>query len=298
MSGKTFSQDDLIQFKPQHDSFVGIDSDGCVFDSMEAKQKLCFHGLICEVWGLRKIEKYVREAAEFVNLHSRWRGRNRFPNLLLAIDLLRDRPEVVASGVPLPDFTQTQKWIASCNELGDPALEKRVAETRDPELTTLLRWSKSVSAEVARQCSRFDPFPFALEGLKKIVASSDAICVSQTPTEALLREWTEAGILTYVSIIAGQELGAKADHLRMAAGGKYDPKRILMIGDAPGDLQAARAVHCRFFPVNPGGENASWETFCRVAYPKFLNGQYAGAYEAALIREFENLLPEIPPWKR
>jgi phosphoglycolate phosphatase-like HAD superfamily hydrolase len=298
VSGTPYTKNDLIQLKPKYDAFVGIDSDGCVFDSMEAKQKVCFHGLICDVWGLRKIEKYVREAAEFVNLYSKWRGQNRFPDLVLAIDFLRDRPEVLASGVTLPDFTQTKKWIDSCKELGNPALEKQVAETHDPELTTLLKWSKAVNAEVARTCNRFDPFPFALEGLKKIAATADAICVSQTPTEALMREWTEADILRYVAIIAGQELGSKTDHLNMAAVGKYPAARILMIGDAPGDLKAARAAGCLFFPINPGKENASWERFCKEAYAKFLKGDYAGAYEAALIKEFEALLPEIPPWKR
>ncbi len=297
MSGTPFSKNDLIQFKPKFDSFVGIDSDGCVFDSMEAKQKLCFHGLICDVWGLRIIEKYVRESAEFVNLYSKWRGQNRFPDLVLAIDFLRDRPEVIASGVKLPDFTQTKKWIETCRELGNPALEKLVAETHDPELTDLLRWSKAVNAEVAVKCSRFDPFPFALEGLRKIAAASDAICVSQTPTEALMREWTESRLLQYVEIIAGQELGTKSDHLQMAAVGKYPSARILMIGDAPGDLKAARATHSLFFPINPGHENASWERFCKEAYARFLSGQYAGAYEADLIREFEALLPDTPPWK-
>ncbi len=298
MPGKPFTQDDLIRLKPRHDSFVGIDSDGCVFDSMEAKQKLCFHGQICEFWGLQEIEKYVRESAEFVNLHSKWRGQNRFPGLLLAIDLLRDRPEVIASGIQLPAFTQTRKWIATCRELGNPALEKRVAETADPELTTLLQWSQAVNAAVAEKCSRFPPFPAALEGLKTIAVNSDAICVSQTPTEALMREWTEARILPYVELIAGQELGTKTDHLRLATAGKYPPARILMIGDALGDLAAARGNQCLFFPINPGKENASWERFGQEAYDHFLNGRYAGAYEAALIDEFRTLLPDTPPWKR
>ena len=32
----------LAEFQPEHDFFVGIDSDGCVFDSMELKHKECF----------------------------------------------------------------------------------------------------------------------------------------------------------------------------------------------------------------------------------------------------------------
>ena len=298
MTGNSFTQNDLVRLKPRHDSFVGVDSDGCVFDSMEAKQKLCFHGLICEVWGLQAIEKQVRETAEFVNLHSIHRGQNRFPSLVRVIDLLRTRPEVLASGVTLPDFTQIRTWIDSCQDLGNPALEKRVAQTNDPELAALLRWSQAVNEAIARQCSRFDPFPHAVDGLRKIAAHSDAICVSQTPAEALVREWTEARLLPYVSLIAGQELGAKADHLRLAAAGKYPPDRILMIGDAPGDLKAARTTGCLFFPINPGHEKESWNLFGREAYDRFLNGSYAGAYETALIATFESLLPDTPPWTK
>jgi len=32
----------LKELKPVHDFFIGIDSDGCVFDTMEIKQKKIF----------------------------------------------------------------------------------------------------------------------------------------------------------------------------------------------------------------------------------------------------------------
>jgi hypothetical protein len=70
-----------------------------------------------------------------------------------------------------------------------------------------------------------------------------------------------------------------------------------MIGDAPGDLDAARGNDALFFPVNPGAEEKSWERFYREALPRFFAGTYGGAYEAALIAEFEALLPDTPPWK-
>jgi len=68
----------LYAFKPQHSYFVGIDSDGCVFDSMEIKHKECFIPNIIKYWKLQAISKYARAAAEFVNLYSKWRGVNRF----------------------------------------------------------------------------------------------------------------------------------------------------------------------------------------------------------------------------
>jgi len=293
-----YRREDLVRFKPRHDAFVGVDSDGCVFDSMEIKQKRCFHGLIVQMWHLEPIERYVREAAEFVNLYSRWRGQNRFPCLVRTMDLLRERPEVRASGIPIPELKATREWIATCTELGNPALEKKVAETHNEELQLLLAWSRAVNEKIARECPHFEPFPHARGGLRLIAAHADAICVSQTPTEALMREWKEAGLLPYVSIIAGQELGTKTEHLQLAAGGKYPPGRVLMIGDAPGDLKAAREAGALFFPINPGREDASWERFVREGFTRFLKGDFAGPYESELIREFESLLPETPPWKQ
>jgi hypothetical protein len=70
-----------------------------------------------------------------------------------------------------------------------------------------------------------------------------------------------------------------------------------MIGDALGDLNAAKKNGVLFFPVNPGHEESSWELFYREGLDRFFTGTYAGDYEAALIREFEKYLPERPPWK-
>jgi len=113
-----------------------------------------------------------------------------------------------------------------------------------------------------------------------------------------VKEWNLHKMDGYVSAIAGQELGSKAEHLKLAAVGKYDLERILLIGDAPGDRKAAQSVGCSFYPIIPGGEDNSWQKFNDEAYEKFLAGEYAGEYEAGLIAEFERNLPDVPPWKR
>ena len=98
-------------------------------------------------------------------------------------------------------------------------------------------------------------------------------------------------------MIAGQEMGTKKEHLAFSAVGKYKSDRILMIGDAPGDMKAARANNALFYPINPGNEDISWERFYNEAFDKFINGEYAGDYEKSLIDEFDKYLPSIPPWK-
>src|SRR3990170_1408289 len=133
----------LKDLKKEKEFLVGIDSDGCAFDTMEIKHKECFIPNIINHWQLQAVSKYAREAGEFVNLYSKWRGINRWPALIMVFDLLSERSEV--------------------QKLGELA---------------------------------------------------DMVVVSQTPTEALIREWQEHEIAGYVAMIAGQEMGTKTEHIR------------------------------------------------------------------------------------
>ena len=86
----------LRDFKPSKEFFIGIDSDGCVFDSMEIKHKECFAPMFIKHFGLQAVSKYAREVWEFVNLYSKTRGANRFPALSRSLSLLKARPQVIA----------------------------------------------------------------------------------------------------------------------------------------------------------------------------------------------------------
>ena len=83
----------------------------------------------------------------------------------------------------------------------------------------------------------------------------------------------------------------------MTRGNRYAAGRMLMIGDAPGDMKAARATGMMFYPVNPGHEEDSWQMLHDEALGRFLAGTYGGDYEDARVAEFEKLLPSTPPWK-
>ncbi|MHB0857035.1 MAG: HAD family hydrolase [Anaerolineae bacterium] len=288
----------LVDLAPRHGFFVGIDSDGCAFDTMEIKHKECFTPNIINYWGLQAVSKYAREAAEFVNLYSTWRGINRWPALVMVFDLLRERAEVIKRQAVIPEAPKIRAFIASGLPLSNDTLAHMVADTGDTELTKALAWSKAVNCTIAEMVHGVPPFPYVRESLELITQHADAIVVSQTPGEALVREWQEHDIDGYVRVIAGQELGTKTEHIRYAAAGKYAPERMLMIGDAPGDLKAARGNDAFFFPINPGHEDESWERFYKEAFGRFVEGTYGGDYEAQLIAEFDKALPNTPPWKR
>lgn len=287
----------LKNLEPKHDFLIAIDSDGCVFDSMEIKQKECFTPNTIKYWKLQPVSKYARAAGEFVNLYSKWRGANRFPALVKVFDLLGDWEEVRKRDVGIPAAQSLRDWLDRESKPGNPALIAEVEKTGDPVLQQTLDWSNGVNAAIEDMVYGIPPFPLVRETLDKISAWADIIVCSGTPGEALAREWEENKIDGYPRVIAGQEMGKKKDHLEIVAS-KYPDGNVIMLGDAFGDLKAAKANNLLFYPVNPGCEEKSWELFFTEVTDKFHNGGYTADYEAGFIAEFEKLLPETPPWKR
>ena len=290
------NQDILHNLHPDRDFFVGIDSDGCAFDTMEIKQKECFCPNFIKYWNFQPVATAARQTWEFVNLYSSHRGTNRFLAVLETMRLLSERKEVKMRNFNMPDISALTEWIRNETRLGNPALAEYAAVVKDPEIDRALAWSKKVNEDISQIVYGIPPFPFVRESLAKLADHADMIVVSQTPVEALKREWEEHDIDRYTKLIAGQEFGTKTDHLKYAAKGKYPDTHILMIGDAPGDLKAAHHNGVLFYPINPGNEDQSWENFYNEGIDRFLSGKFKGAYQDKLIMDFENLLPEKPHW--
>jgi phosphoglycolate phosphatase-like HAD superfamily hydrolase len=240
------------------------------------------------------VSKYAREAAEFVNLYSKSRGINRFPALVETLAWLQKRPEVKARGVKIEIPDSLVRWMKQEAKLGNPALQKAVEASADPGLKRTLAWSLAVNETVTRIVRGVPPFPFVRESLQRLDERADSLVVSATPQEALVREWEEHDLTQYVVAIRGQEIGTKKESLRAAS--KYPAGHTLMIGDAPGDYQAAIANEALFFPINPGAEEASWQRFHEEGIDRFLAGSFAGDYQQSLLDEFDSYLPEKPPW--
>ncbi len=296
MSQSDNFQDQLKSLKPHKDFFIGIDSDGCVFDTMEIKQKECFCPNFIKFYNLQRVSKYARETWEFVNLYSKTRGVNRFKALLEAVHLLGERKEVKARKAPMPDMSALAEWVSEETKLGNPALGSYALRVNDPRIDLALKWSGKVNRDIEEMVFGIPPFPLVEESLRKLSPKADSIVVSQTPVEALKREWEENSIDKYVHLIAGQEYGTKTEHIALAAKDKYPDNNILMIGDAPGDYKAATSNGVLFYPVNPGSEEDSWDRFYNEALDKFFSGTYQGDYENRLIEEFNAHLPEKPVW--
>ncbi len=288
----TTTADLLTPFTPGHDWFVGVDSDGTTFDTMEIKHKHCFIPALIELWDLQSVAQEVRETAEFVNLYSRWRGIDRWRGLVLTFDLLRARGITVAdtpylSAFCADDSVPKSESGLSAYQAAHPAAELRVA----------LEWSRRANLLFAAKSRGVPPFPYVRESLASLSTHADVIVVSSMPLDDLEREWNEQDLVKYVSRLGAQELGSKKTQLERATAGRYAQGHMLMIGDAPGDLHAARANGVLFYPINPGAEPAAWRQFYQEAMPAFLTGEYSGRHEERLVERFMSLLPDVPPWQ-
>ncbi|HPZ50894.1 MAG TPA: HAD family hydrolase, partial [Propionibacteriaceae bacterium] len=231
----------LVDFQPTRSFFVGIDSDGCAMDAMDIKHQECFTPCSIKHWNLQPISTLARETALFVNLGSVTRGLNRWLALKQLLDLLRDRADVAERGVTIPPYPELSEFIAAEGyPLSDTGIARYHADHPSATIARAIRWGDAVNAAIADMVHGCGPFPGVRDAIEAMQPDVDCMTVSATPLHALEYEWTAHGLAPFMKVIAGQEMGSKAEHVQYAATGKYDPERIMLIGDAPGDRDAAQ----------------------------------------------------------
>src|SRR5437867_80640 len=157
----------LRDFKPTKPFFIGIDSDGCIFDSMEIKHKECFTPMFIKHFQLQAVSKYARECWDFVNLYSKTRGANRFPALVRALSLLRERPQVRARNVRVADTKSLEEWIGRETKLGNATLAAEV-QRGNQGLAQVKVWSDAVNQAIQDIVHGVPPFPLVRESLARL----------------------------------------------------------------------------------------------------------------------------------
>lgn len=95
-----------------------------------------------------------------------------------------------------------------------------------------------------------------------------------------------------VETIAGQEYGNKTEQLRTLLGKAHATGRegTLLVGDAPGDMQAARDAGVGFFPILPGDEAASWKRLREEGLPRLFEERFDADYQSGLDVAFDSAL--------
>ncbi len=288
----------LEDFKKNKDYLVCIDSDGCVFDNMELKHKECFCPATVNVWNLQGVSRYVREAADFVNLYSETRGTNRFHAIIRTLELVYARREVEERGYKPPNLEPLKKWVETTQVLGASALEEYCENNEaSPVLRQAAKWSHEVNENIERIVRNVPPLPHVREALQRFSEFADIVIVSATPHEAIVREWEENGLLEYVNVVAGQEMGTKEECIKAANSDRYRPDHVLMIGDAPGDKAAAIKNGVLFRPIIPGFEAESWTNILNEDLKDFKDGTYKDSKMQHRFEEFSSVLLKKPPWE-
>ena len=221
---------------------------------------------------------------------------NRFLTLLKSLDQLAIRPEVIARGFVPPQLNQLREYVAQGRPLNNGGLEEYLQQNPDAqEIRLVLDWSLDVNRRVAELVRGVKAFPYVRESLEAIADQADIVIVSATQTKALEREWEENGLLPLVKAVKGQEAGSKKEVIASLLD-SYAPDHVIMVGDAPGDRDAAAANGVAFYPICPEQEDLSWAAF-NSNMEAFMAGEYEQLQQVQ-VAHFETLLPQHPAWEK
>ena len=275
-------------FEKKHDYLVCVDSDGCVMDTMNCKHFHCFGPCMVTEWGLEAWEGAILDRWNEINLFSMTRGINRFKGLAKAL------AEIHSQYTPIAGIDFLVAWAENAPALSNDALAKAIADAADPEekavLTKALNWSKAVNAAIVVLPEELKvPYAGAGEGLAAAHAFADVAMVSSANRDAVEEEWGKFGLLQHTDIVLAQDVGAKAACIAAMLRYGYQADKVLMIGDAPGDCDAAERNGVHYYPILVGREKESWEEAIAVAFGKLRSGEYAAYGEAMKRRFLENL---------
>ena len=275
-------------FEKKHDYLVCVDSDGCVMDTMNCKHFHCFGPCMVTEWGLEAWKDAILQRWNEINLFSMTRGINRFKGLAKALG------EIHVQYTPIPGIEALQRWADTAPALSNDAVAKAAEDTDDPDaklaLSKALSWSKAVNAAIVALPEELKvPYPGAKAGLAAAHTFADVAMVSSANRDAVEEEWGKFGLLEHTDIVLAQDIGSKAACIAEMLKFGYDPGKVVMIGDAPGDCDAAEKNGVHYYPILVNHEKESWDEAIAVAYDKLQAGSYP-AYGAEKKRRFlENL---------
>ena len=271
-------------FEKKHDYLVCVDSDGCVMDTMNCKHFHCFGPCMVDEWELGEWKDAILDRWNVINLFSMTRGINRFKGLAMALS------EIHEQYTPIAGIEALRHWADTAPALSNDAVAKAADEATDPNaklvLSKALSWSKAVNAAIVQLDESLKvPYNGAKEGLAAAHNFADVAMVSSANRDAVEEEWGKFGLLEHTDIVLAQDVGSKAACIAEMLKFGYDPAKVVMVGDAPGDCDAAERNGVHYYPILVNHEKESWDEAIAVAFGKLQDGSYA-AYGAEKKQEF------------
>ena len=275
-------------FVREHDFLICVDSDGCVMDTMNCKHFHCFGPSLTLEWGLEEWEDAILRRWTDINLLQMTRGIRRFKALALLLD------EVNAKYIRIPGVERLKAWAETSQTLTHEELAEAIEAETDPEgklcLQKALNWSLTVNDEITKLPDALrKPFGGVRAALAAAARYADIAVISGANSVSVQGEWERHGLLPYANcILTPDSSGVESCVAAMIAQG-YQRENILMVGDAPADMTAAKKMGIHFYPIMADWEEESWEAFTDEALPRFVLHQ-SDAYEEERTQIFvENL---------
>ena len=271
-------------FERKHDYLVCVDSDGCVMDTMNCKHFNCFGPCMVTEWGLEAWKDEILDRWNVINLFSMTRGINRFKGLAMALG------EIDQKYKPIIGIAALQHWADTAPALSNDGVAKAAADATDADAKLVfekaLSWSKAVNAAIVELDESLKiPYEGAKEGLAAAHRFADVAMVSSANRDAVEEEWGKFGLLEHTDIVLAQDIGSKAACIKEMLKFGYDLDKVVMVGDAPGDCDAAEKNGVHYYPILVNHEKESWDEAIAVAFGKLQEGCYA-AYGAQKKQEF------------
>ena len=260
-------------FERKHDFLVCVDSDGCVMDTMNCKHFHCFGPCMVTEWGLEAWKDEILERWNVINLFSMTRGINRFKGLAMALGEINEKYTLIAGIEALQHWADTAPALSN-----DGVIKAAVSATGDAKLILqkALSWSKAVNAAITQLDEALKvPYDGAKEGLAAAHTFADVAMVSSANRDAVEEEWGKFGLLEHTDIVLAQDIGSKAACIKEMLKFGYDADKVVMIGDAPGDCDAAEKNGVHYYPILVNHEKESWDEAVAVAFDKLQSGEFA-----------------------
>ncbi len=263
----------IQDFTKQKEYLVCIDSDGCAIDTMIIKHQQIFGPLAVEHFGLTHKQEEVLDRWGEINLTSSTRGINRFVGLAMLLEEFKDSIKI-----NIDDYLH---WSKTSQKHSNDLIH-----TYDTEcFQTVLNWSKEVNEQIEQLANddkkAFEGVDIKIEMISQI---ADIAIVSSANQAAIIDEWEHNKLLDKINCIATQTDGSKSHCIQQLINKGYEKNKVLMIGDALGDLKAATDNGISFYPILVNKEVTSWQKIDSY-FEKFKNGNYTDC-QNQLIQEF------------
>ena len=260
---------------------VCIDSDGCVMDTMDLKHDKCLAPCMLMVWELGEYKIELTARWREINLYSLDRGTNRFRGLAKMLK------EVNENYKRIEGLAGYVHWVSTTEELSDESLKEAYEETGNECMRKALAWSELVNGSMNfMHEGEVLAFDGVKEVLKEIVKEADIAVVSAGGNAEVQRDWKQNGLESYVNEFFTQEGGEKEILVEKLLEFGYDKDHVLMIGDAPSDLEAAGKNGILFYPILVREEEESWRKFLQGALERFIALNYRGDFQRRVNQEF------------